>query len=26
MEFVGGDRSVMSITPERPGAAGRTTP
>jgi len=26
MEFVGGDRSVMSITPDRPGAAGRTTP
>ena len=26
MEFVGGDRSVMNITPERPGAAGRTTP
>jgi len=26
MEFVGGDRSVMSITPERPGAAGRATP
>jgi hypothetical protein len=34
MEFVGGDRSVMSITPERAGAApaapagaaGRTTP
>ena len=26
MEFVGGDRSVMSITPERPGAAGRSTP
>ena len=26
MEFVGGDRSVMSITPERSGAAGRTTP
>ena len=26
MEFVGGDRSVMSITPERPGGAGRTTP
>jgi hypothetical protein len=26
MEFVGGDRSDMSITPERPGGAGRTTP